>query len=216
MITQVSNTLLTKLKTIVEGERRVIPESLVIEGLSGEPAEEVRAALTELWTKGRILKWKHKGDDVTGWSSIFEALKSEHDANWTILTDPVDDEVLQSELLKMDPLGFKEFLESILRFSGDFPKVTWAGVDVPYDFKAQSQSGTDIYLIAKRLRTATEARIREALDARRSILAQDPQGTVIFAIPGLLTERAAALAASHGLTVWDRRALSERTPARIL
>ena len=72
----------------------------------------LRGILDELVVRGQIFRWDRE-DGAAGWSSIFVVKR--HPPGWVIVTDPIDEESLQSELLLLEPFSFTEFIEEVLR-----------------------------------------------------------------------------------------------------
>jgi hypothetical protein len=172
----------------------------------------LRGALDRLVTSGHALQWQ-RADGTAGWSSTFVA----HAAplGWQVVTVPLTEESLQAELLELDPLGFTEFIEDVLRANADFSTVGYT-LDFRFNLVATNTSGHATYFVTKRVRTTNERRVQEALESRRALHETTPGATVILVVPGVVTAKAAALATRDKLTIWDRAKLLSITPPEVV
>lgn len=165
--------------------------------------EAVRLALEKLVAAGDLFRWQ-RDDGEAGWSGALFRRRSH--PGWMIVTKPVTAELLQDELLALEPFDFTVFLEDVLRGHPEFSHVAYSR-RWDYDLEARTVTGTPVYFITKLVRTVDEGRIGEALETRQKIFVSDPTAAVILVVPGVLTSKAAEFAASEGLTVWDRSTL---------
>lgn len=192
----------------------IITEPQVLGHFKHRDARDVRSALDELVEAGRLLRWE-RDDGMAGWSTIVSPV-SLHRSHWKIVTEPVTQESLQRELLSLEPLSFTEFVEELLRADSGWSDVAWSGRDWAYDLKAIDSSGTDVFFITKRIRTATERAIREAIEKRADIHKRDDRGKVVLVIPGIVTAKAAQMASSTQVDIWDCAELLKRAPPELV